>query len=142
MGKLGFLFIIEDVNTVKLTYLFEKIKTKNFVVFIDSQFLAGSRIISFESKFSYQDSSFYYLDKNYNLQEYLVFETKDFIKSKISLSDINIINLEQGLCWVDIKNYHLLRQLLFINSGDLKDEILKRLPKLLEIFNDKLLNKR
>lgn len=143
MGKLGFMFLLDLNFPIDLFFDGVKYNKENFVVFVDCNFFDGVRIVSFESKFSYETCDFFYLDFENKLHKHLVFETRSFIKSKISLSDLTNIDLNQGICWVNVNLYNKLRQLLFLSNGDLYDEVNKRIPFLLDIIiSNKSFSKR
>ena len=133
MGYLGFLFEIEQ-DKLEILSLNKTVK-KNIVIFIELEKIKGNFIIGV-NKFIEDENDFLYLDKDYNLQNFLVFERSNFKIGKISTNDKTIVDFEFLTFWFNGENYRIIRETLLIDEKiiDLEFEIKNRVKCLINFF--------
>jgi len=133
LGYLGFLFDIKQ-NNREILSLNKDVK-ENIVVFIELEKIKGNYIVGI-NKFIEDENDFLYLDKDYNLQNFIVFERSNFKIGKISVNDKTVVDFEFLTFWFSGENYRIIRETLLIDESisDLEFEIKNRIKCLINFF--------
>lgn len=153
MGYVGFLFNIDlderrekyirilnyksKIHTHSLTSerINEIVVKKNIVIFLNLENVNGNFIIGVSS-FKEEDCDFFYLNKDFNLEKFLVFEKSNFKVGKILANDKNVIDFDFLTFWFKGESYRLIRETLLIDEdiNNLNEEINVRIKFLMNYF--------
>lgn len=107
MGYLGLLFNSENLSFNDKDY---------FVVFIEKENFDYNVIVGSEPFFKPEECNFFYLDKFYDLKDFLVFEKSKFRYGKISLSKETMVDYEGFTFWFNVNSYRKLKEYFTIDE--------------------------